>query len=148
MISASDFFDFVGVETDMSGRMLTDALVRAERNGQFNVPGFLRELPGEQASIDLSKVAVAANRLKANQKQGFDLAKAGPAAMVTPSSRTELKPTWTRQVVRVSVTHRSQPIKVLTLVQACSTNGRLVVISLGLRDDPESFVGWDGVFAV
>jgi hypothetical protein len=94
--------------------MLTDALVRAERNGQPNVLGFLRELPGEQASIDLSRVADAANRLKANQEQGVALAKAGPAATVTPSLRAPLKPSWTRQVIRLSVTHRPQPLRVLT----------------------------------
>ena len=51
-----------GVEPDVSGRMLTEALIRAERRGQPNIPGFLRELPGEQASIDLARLAEVANR--------------------------------------------------------------------------------------
>ncbi|MED5383093.1 MAG: hypothetical protein VX481_00950 [Cyanobacteriota bacterium] len=67
LFAATDFVDIEGVEADTSGRMFTDAHVRAERCGQPNVLGFLRELPGKQASIDLSKLAVAANRLKANQ---------------------------------------------------------------------------------
>ena len=79
LIAATDLVDLEGVDPDTSGRMLTDALVRAERNGQPNVLGFLRELPGDQTSIDLSRVAVAANRLKANQEQGVALATAGPA---------------------------------------------------------------------
>ena len=147
LLAATDFVDLEGVEADTSGRMLTDALVRAERKGQPNVLGFLRELPGKQASIDLSKVAVAANRLKANQEQGAALVKAWPAATVTPSLRTALKPSWTRQVVRVAVPHRPQPLKLLTLVPAGSANGRLVVISHGLWDDPESFEGWGEVLA-
>ena len=53
-----------GIAPDSSGRILTDALVSAENIGQPNVLGFLRSMPGEQASIDLSKVADAANRLK------------------------------------------------------------------------------------
>mgnify|MGYP004094839041 CR=1 FL=1 len=120
MIAATFFVDLEGVEADTSGRMLTDALLRAERNGQPNVLGFLREHLGEQASIDLSKVAVAANRLKANQEQGVALAKAGPAATVTPSLRIPLKPSLTREFVRVAETHRPQPLKALTLVLAGS----------------------------
>ncbi len=68
----------------------------------------------EQASIDLSKVAVAAKRLKANQEQGVALAKAGPAETVTTSMRIPLKLSWTREIVRVAVTHRPQPLKSLT----------------------------------
>ena len=147
LIAATDLVDLEGVDPDTSGRMLTDSLVRAERNGQSNVLGFLRELPGEQASIDLSRVADAANRLKANQEQGVALAKAGPAATVTPSLRAALKPSWTRQVIRLSVTHRPQPLRVLTMVPSGSANGRLVVISHGLWDDPESFEGWGEVLA-
>ncbi len=106
LFAATHIVDLEGVKTDTSGRMLTDALVRAERKVQPNVLGFLRELPGQQASIDLSKLAVAANRLKANQEQGVALVKAWPAATVMPSLRTELKPSWTRQVARVAVPHR------------------------------------------
>ena len=147
LIAATDLVDLEGVDPDTSGRMLTDALVRAERNGQSNVLGFLRELPGEQASIDLSRVADAANRLKANQEQGVALATAGPAVAVTPSLRALLKPSRTRQVIRFAVTHRPQPLRVLTLVPNGSANGRLVVISHGLWDDPESFEGWGEVLA-
>ena len=123
LIAATDLVDLEGVDPDTSGRMLTDALVRAERNGQPNVLGFLRELPGDQASIDLSRVAVAANRLKANQEKGVVWATAGPAETVTPSLRAPLKRSWTRQVIRLAVTHRPQPLKALTLVLAGSANG-------------------------
>ena len=40
LLAATDFVDLEGVEVDTSGRMLTDALVRAERKGQPNVLGF------------------------------------------------------------------------------------------------------------
>ena len=147
LLAATDLVELEGVDTDTSGRMLTDALVRAERKGQPNVLGFLRELPGEQASIDLSRVADAANRLKANQVQGVALVKAGPVATVTPTLRAPLKPSWTRQVIRLSVIHRPESLRVLTLVPNGSANGRLVVISHGLWDDPESFEGWGEVLA-
>ena len=145
--AATQLVDLEGVEPDMSGRMLTDALIRAERNGQPNILGFLRELPGEQASIDLSRVADVANRLKINLQDGVALARSADAASMTAGLRKPLGSSWSRQVVPISVPHRPQPLRVLTLQPASPGNGRLVVISHGLWDDPESFEGWGEVLA-
>ena len=81
-----------GVEPDVSGRMLTEALIRAERRGQPNILGFLRELPGEQASIDLSRLAEVANRLKTNLEEGVALARSVEPASVTAALRGPLRP--------------------------------------------------------
>jgi hypothetical protein len=86
--------------------MLTDALVSAESIGQSNVLGFLRSMPGEQASIDLSKVADAANRLKNNLEQGVALVQAAEAASVTSALREPLRGGWSREERRLSVDHR------------------------------------------
>ena len=145
--AATQVVDLEGVEPDVSGRMLTDALIRAERRGQFNILGFLRELPGEQASIDLSRVAHVAKRLKTNLEEGVALASAAEAASVTAGLWVPLRTSWSREVVQVSVRHRPQPLRVLLLQPASSANGRLVVISHGLWDDPESFEGWGEVLA-
>ena len=136
-----------GVEPDVSGRMLTEALIRAERREQPNILGFLRELPGEQASIDISRLAEVANRLKNNLEEGVALARSVEAASVTAALRVPLDSSWSREVVQVPVPHRPQPLRVLTLQPAASANGRLVVISHGLWDDPESFEGWGEVLA-
>ena len=145
--AATQLVDLEGVEPDVSGRMLTDALMRAERKGQANILGFLRELPGEQASIDLSRVADVAARLKTNLQDGVALARSADAASVTAGLRAPLRSSWSREVVQVSVPHRPQPLRVLTLQPQASPNGRLVVISHGLWDDPESFEGWGEVLA-
>ena len=125
----------------------TEALIRAERRGQPNILGFLRELPGEQASIDLSRLAEVANRLKTNLEEGVALARSVEAASVTTALREPLRPSWSREVVQVSVPHRPKPMRVLMLQPAAPGNGRLVVISHGLWDDPESFEGWGEVLA-
>ena len=145
--AATQLVDLEGVEPDVSGRMLTDALMRAERKGQANILGFLRELPGEQASIDLSRVADVAARLKTNLQDGVALARSADAASVTAGLRAPLRSSWSREVVQVSVPHRPQPLRVLMLQPAAPANGRLVVISHGLWDDPESFEGWGEVLA-
>ena len=78
---------FLKVEPDVSGRMLSEALIRAERRGEPNILGFLRELPGEQASIDLSRLAEVANRLKTNLEEGVALARSVEPASVTAALR-------------------------------------------------------------
>ena len=142
LMAATDLVDLQGVEADTTGRMLTDALIRAEAKQQPNILGFLRELPGEEASIQLGRVIDAANRLKANQEKGVALANAGPAASVTAALQAPLKPVWTRQELTVAVSHRPEAVSVLVLVPTGNANGRVVVISHGLWDDPESFEGW------
>ena len=145
--AATQLVDLEGVEPDVSGRILTDALMRAERKGQANILGFLRDLPGEQASIDLARVADVAARLKTNLQDGVALARSADAASVTAGLRAPLRSSWSREVVQVSVPHRPQPLRVLTLQPQASPNGRLVVISHGLWDDPESFEGWGELLA-
>ncbi len=145
--AATQVVDLEGVQADVSGRMLTEALIRAERREQPNILGFLRELPGEQASIDISRLAEVANRLKNNLEEGFALARSVEAASVTAALWVPVGSSWSREVVQVPVPHRPQPLRVLTLQPAESANGRLVVISHGLWDDPESFEGWGEVLA-
>ena len=64
--AAAYIVNLEGVPSDTSGSMLTKALIRAYDNGQDNLLGFLHQLPGEEASIDLSKLGEAVNRLMAN----------------------------------------------------------------------------------
>jgi predicted dienelactone hydrolase len=146
--AAAYIVNLEGVPTDTSGSMLTNALIRAYENGQDNLLGFLHQLPGVEASIDLSKLGEAANRLMANQKDGLELVKAGSAAPVSFELFESLQdPTWTREVIRVSVQHREEPLRVLVVKPQGAGNQRLVVISHGLWDDPESFEGWAEVLA-
>ena len=142
LLRATDLVELEGIAPDSSGRMLTDALASAEKIGQPNVLGFLRSMPGVQASIDFSKVADAANRLKANLEQGVALVQAAEAATVNSALREPLRGGWSREEQRLSVRHRPQPLRMLVLRPTGTDLGRLAVISHGLWDDPESFEGW------
>ena len=146
LAAATHFVDLQGVEIDTTGRMLTQALNRAERQGSPHILGFLQELPGEEASLDLSRVVDVANRLKANLEQGVALVDAGPSATVDPSLRATLSGRWSRDVLQFSVPHRTESLKLIVLLPE-QPNGRLVVISHGLWDEPESFEGWAEVLA-
>lgn len=146
--AAAFIVNLEGVPFDSSGSMLTKALRRAYDNDQNNLLGFLHQLPGEEASIDLSKLSEAVNRLVANQKDGLELVKAGSAAPVSSELFESLQdPAWTREVIRVSVQHREEPLRVLVVKPQGAGNQRLVVVSHGLWDDPESFEAWAEVLA-
>ena len=146
LAAATYFVDLQGVEIDTSGELLTNALSRAISSGQPNILGFLRELPGEEASLDLSRVTKSANRLKGNLEEGVALVKAVTPATVDPSLRKPLSRRWRREIVELSVSHRPDPLRLISLLPA-DANGRLVVVSHGLWDEPESFEGWGEVLA-
>ena len=146
--AAAYIVNLEGVPADTSGSMLTKALIRAYENGQENLLGFLHQLPGEEASIDFSKLGEAVNRLMANQKVGLELVKVGSAAPVSSEFFESLRlETSSREIIRVSVQHREEPLRVLVVKPNGAGNQRLVVISHGLWDDPESFEAWAEVLA-
>ena len=147
LLAATSLVQLKGMEADSSGRMLSDALSRAERNGQPNILGLLREIPGDEASIDLSVLGFIAGRLKANQEPAVALAKSQPAASVSPALHQRPMGRWQRQRLRLEVAHRPLPLELLVLLPTAQANGRLAVISHGLWDDPESFEGWGEVLA-
>jgi predicted dienelactone hydrolase len=142
LLAAASLVKLEGVDLPPDGSTLTDALIRAERKGQANVLGFLREMPGQEASVDLSQLATMANRLMTNMQEGAALAKAGPAVSTSSALQGKLRQGWIRSQLMLPVSHRPEPLRVLLLTPKGPANGRLVVISHGLWDDPESFEGW------
>ena len=111
-----------GIAPDSSGRMLRDALVSAKSISQNNFPGFLRSMPGEQASIDLSKVANPANRLKTNLEKEVALLQVTEAAFVTSALREPLRGGWSREERRLSMDHRPHRLT--------SARSRMLVLDL------------------
>lgn len=137
-----------GLPSQTTGRMLADALIRANRNGSANLLGLLREIPGEVAVIDFSKLTLSANRLRNQLQDGVALTKTVLPAPVTSSLRTPLRRTWQRLDLEVNVPERSKSLRVLTLIpEKRNSNGRLVVISHGLWDEAASFEGWGELLA-
>ena len=122
---------------------MTKALSPAISSGQPNISGFLRELPGGEASLYLSRFTYSANRLKGNLEEDVALDKAVTPATVDPL-RKPLPRRWRREVLEQSVVHRPDPLKLISLLPA-DANGQLVVVSHGLWDEPESFKGWGEV---
>ena len=148
LLSASQLVKIDGLPPDTSGRNLADALEAAYRDGEPNLLGLFRRLPGESLSIDLQALAYNAKRLRAHQDDARLLVEEGIAMTPASDSLAESGASgWTRSQGRFSVSHRAQPLEITVLQPKRSSNQKLVVISHGLWDEPASFEGWGRLLA-
>jgi predicted dienelactone hydrolase len=147
-LAASDLVKVEGLPADTSGRVLSDALQAAYRDGEPNVLGLLRRVPGKSLSIDFQALAFSAKRLQTNQDDARALVKQGIATAPAPRSLAESgSDGWTRAQIRFPVSHRPEPLDITVLTPERTSNGKLVVISHGLWDEPGSFEGWGRLLA-
>jgi predicted dienelactone hydrolase len=148
LLAASDLVKVEGLPADTSGRVLSDALQAAYRDGEPNVLGLLRRVPGKSLSIDFQALAFSAKRLQTNQDDARALVKQGIATAPAPRSLAESgSDGWTRAQIRFPVSHRPEPLDITVLTPEKTSNGKLVVISHGLWDEPGSFEGWGRLLA-
>ena len=148
LLAASDLVKVEGLPADTSGRVLSDALQAAYRDGEPNVLGLLRRVPGKSLSIDFQALAFSAKRLQTNQDDARALVKQAIATAPAPTSLAESgSDGWTRAQIRFPVSHRPEPIDITVLTPERTSNGKLVVISHGLWDEPGSFEGWGRLLA-
>ena len=148
LLAASDLVKVEGLPADTSGRVLSDALQAAYRDGEPNVLGLLRRVPGKSLSIDFQALAFAAKRLQTNQDDARALVKQGIATAPASTSLAESgSDGWTRAQIRFPVSHRPEPLDITLLTPERTSNGKLVVISHGLWDEPGSFEGWGRLLA-
>ncbi len=148
LMAASELVKVEGWPADTSGRVLSDALQAAYRDGEPNVLGLLRRVPGESLSIDFQALTYSAKRLQSHQDDALALVKQATAMAPAPTSLAESgSQGWTRAELLFAVGHRSEPLDITVLTPQRSSNGKLVVISHGLWDKPGSFEGWGRLLA-
>ncbi|MEA5391170.1 alpha/beta hydrolase [Cyanobium gracile UHCC 0139] len=131
-----------GVSQPMDSSQLAASLATSHAKGQLNLLDVLEALPGKSASVDLQQVVFAIDRLTTQQRQGSALATTLPAAGIDPALAQAGSLAVKRQELAIPVKHRPEPLQVVTIQPETGANGRLVLISHGLWDDPESFEGW------
>ena len=148
MIAASELVQVTGIPADTSGRMLADALAAAYRDDEPHLLGLLRHVPGDEITLNLEVLAFYANRLRRNQDDARALVQQTKAATpVSAEVMAGLDSGWKRDQRSVAVAHRVRPLEVSVITAKRSSNGRLVVISHGLWDEPASFEGWAHLLA-
>ncbi len=136
-----------GLPQGLSDQQLLTALQQANRQGPPTLRTFLEALPGQRARIRLHEALRALQKLLTQQAEGQQLLQAlntaaGPALQGAPALLNPGPAALTRFEVALPVRHRPQPLQVVLVQPRSAANGQLVVISHGLWDSPESFLGW------
>jgi predicted dienelactone hydrolase len=131
-----------GVRQPMDSKALAASLATSQAKGSLNLLDVLEALPGESASVDLHRVILAIDRVTNQQRLGQSLVTSLPAAGINPALIQTGPLAVKRQELAIPVQHRPNPLQVVTIQPETGANGRLVLISHGLWDDPESFEGW------
>jgi len=148
LLGVSELVDVEGLPPDTTGRMLADAMAKAYREGEPHLLGLLRQVPGKTLTLNLQALAFYAQRLQANLDDARALFKQGtPSALPPATLMASAGSGWSRTVVVVPVKHRSQPLMLTVFRPTTAANGRVVVISHGLWDEPTSFEGWARLLA-
>ncbi|MCP9796707.1 MULTISPECIES: alpha/beta hydrolase [Cyanophyceae] len=131
-----------GVRQPLDSSQLAASLESSQAKGSLNLLEVLEALPGKSATVDLQRVVFAIDRLTSQQRLGNQLVASLPAAGISPALSQAGPLAVKRQELAIPVTHRPKPLQVVTIQPETGSNGRLVLISHGLWDDPESFEGW------
>jgi predicted dienelactone hydrolase len=146
LLILSSFGTVDGKTTDLSGAQLREALLRSS-NGSSGPPSLLaliQALPGTRVTLNLQQAERVLTRLASQRRQAEQMLAAANAAPAGPIPAGQ---PVRRRLVQLAVAHRPQPLDLELIQPAGSGNGRLVLISHGLWDSPDSFDGWGALLA-
>jgi predicted dienelactone hydrolase len=140
MVSAVGEVD--GLPDRVDSERFAETISHARQQGSLSLLDVLEAIPGERLTVEMGRFRLLVARLRRQQRQGEAMAKQLPAASPQPA----LRQPGTREVQRltfsVPVQHRPEPLQLVAFLPRQGANQRLVVVSHGLWDGPESFEGW------
>ena len=147
LLMVSSFGTIEGVDAaelkpSQSGKVLAETLHQLFAKGQPSLLALLQALPGKSVTLDADQALKVAKRLADQQRRAQQLVGSQPAASVDPSLDKPGPLAVRRQELVLAVSHRPEPLQLVVLQPNQGANGKLVVISHGLWDGPESFEGW------
>jgi predicted dienelactone hydrolase len=131
-----------GMPKDLSGSDLSQVLERASASGDLTLLAFLRALPGDSVTVDLPHAVGALQRMVAQRRQAEAVLAKVPAAAIAPAALRPGPLPVRRSEIQVPASHRGAPLDVVVIEPERDGRGRVVLISHGLWDSPESFEGW------
>jgi predicted dienelactone hydrolase len=121
---------------------LEQALRQAAANdGNLSLADVLAAVPGTTATVDLNHFLEALRRLQRQQADAMPLLAAAPAANADRLSGPG-RHAYRHRSLTLPISHRTVPLPVVVIEPVSAGNGRLVVISHGLWDSPQSFEAW------
>jgi predicted dienelactone hydrolase len=135
-----------GRPPDLTGETLRMALDKASASGDLTLLNLIKALPGQRLTLDLTRAKDIANRMVAQRDEAEQLLARLPR-VAAPAPAPGSGEAVSKRTTRISVAHRKQPLELVVMAPQSRGNGRLVVISHGLWDDPKSFEGWGHLLA-
>ncbi len=131
-----------GLPADVSSDTVLKVLDRAAGRGPLTMLGVLQAVPGRTASVDVGKGVFLLQRMNAQLLSATRLLAGEPATTLAPSLRDPGPLPVRRDTLTLPVAYRPRPLEVVVIRPTQQASGRLVAISHGLWDGPESFEGW------
>jgi predicted dienelactone hydrolase len=142
MLLTSSLVEVQDLPPDQDGTRLAAALDQIPAGQPITLLTLLQALPGETASIDLERALYGVQRLQRQQRLGRQLADQLPPVNNDPALAAPGPLKTMARTVSIPVRHRPEPLQLQVVSPVQGGNGRLVVISHGLWDSPNSFEGW------
>ncbi|MEB3317940.1 MAG: alpha/beta fold hydrolase [Cyanobacteriota bacterium] len=135
-----------GRSPDLTGATLRQALDRASASGNLTLLNLIKAIPGQRLTLDLAQAKAIAMQMVDQRDEAERLLATlrpapPPAAPIAPGNAVTVRTSQLR------VAHRKEPLQLVVVEPEGKGNGRLVLISHGLWDDPKSFVGWGKLLA-
>jgi predicted dienelactone hydrolase len=143
LLVLSSFGALEGLQTQsLTSADLSTVINRAAAGGQLTILSLLQALPGTTARVDLGRVVYLMNRNARQRQRTEQLLNTLPAVSADPALSNPGALAVQRGEISLAVAHRPAPLQLVVVQPQGQANGRLVVISHGLWDGPESFEGW------
>jgi len=118
------------------------AIQRAADAGPVTLLSILQQLPGQSASFDLNKMLAHMQRNVGLLRVANHLVASLPPATTDPQLQKPGPLPIASRRLQLVVVHRQAPVEMEVIAPTRNPNGKLVVISHGLWDSPNSFWGW------
>ena len=131
-----------GLPADVSSDTVLQVLDRASGRGALTMLGVLQAIPGRTATVDVGKGLVLLQQMKGQLRSATRLLEGETPAAVDPALAGPGPLAVQRDTLALPVTYRPLPLEVVVIRPSQQPSGRLVAISHGLWDGPESFEGW------
>jgi predicted dienelactone hydrolase len=126
----------------LTAAQLSAAINKSAVGGQVTLLSLLQALPGDTARVDLARMVFLMNRNARQRQRTEQLVNSLPAATSDAGLSGAGSLAVQRSQFSLPVAHRPEPLQLVLIQPTTQANGRLVVISHGLWDGPESFEGW------
>ncbi|MCP9787309.1 alpha/beta hydrolase family protein [Cyanobium sp. N5-Cardenillas] len=131
-----------GLPAEVSSDTVLQVLDRAAGQGALTMLGVLQAIPGHTATVDVGKGLFLLQRMNGQLRAATQLLEGETPATVDPALAGPGALAVRRDTLNLPVTYRPLPLEVVVIRPSQQASGRLVAISHGLWDGPESFEGW------